>query len=51
MPQLDFKSYIMLISLGSFAVWGVLLMPSTVYTISGTRTSSVDKFSIEKYNR
>ncbi len=48
MPQLDFKSYIILISLRSFAVWRVLLIPSTVYTVSRTGTSSVNKFSVEK---
>nr|BAD86513.1 ATP synthase subunit 8 [Doliolum nationalis] len=48
MPQLDFKSYIMLITLGSFAAWGVLLMPSTIYSVSGSGTSQVDKFPIEK---
>lgn len=48
MPQLDFKSFISLITLGSFVAWRVLLIPSTIFSISGRDTQKVRKFSVEK---
>ena len=48
MPQLDIKSYIVLISLRSFVIWRVLLIPSTIYTVSRTGTKFATKFEVKK---